>query len=169
MQIWVDADACPAEIKELIFRMSQRRSIPACLVANRQMYTPPSSRVTLVCVPTEPDAADHYIVQHVTPNDIVITADIPLAAAAVDRRAQVIGPRGEVFTAENIQERLAVRNLMQDLRSSGLVQGGPAPLKTQDRQKFADALDRALTKGERANQQAPLTRRDDEPGEDNTQ
>jgi uncharacterized protein len=151
VQIWVDADACPADIKALIFRMSQRRSVPACLVANRQMYTPPSSRVTLVCVPKEPDAADHHIVQNVSPNDIVITADIPLAAASVDKQAQVISPRGEVFTAENVNERLAVRNLMQDLRSSGLVQGGPAPLRAQDRQKFADALDRALTRGERAN------------------
>ena len=150
MQIWVDADACPAEIKALIFRMSQRRRVPACLVANRPMYIPTPSQVTLVCVPKEPDAADHYIIRHVTPNDIVITADIPLAAAAVDKHAQVIGPRGEVFTAKNVHERLAVRNLMQDLRSSGLVQGGPAPLKAQDRQKFADALDRALTKGTRA-------------------
>ncbi|ETX08869.1 MAG: hypothetical protein ETSY2_02825 [Candidatus Entotheonella gemina] len=150
VQIWVDADACPAEIKDLIFRVSQRRRLPAYLVANRQMYTPPSSQVKLVCVPKEPDAADHYIVRHVTPNDIVITADIPLAAASVDKSAQVISPRGEVFTAENVHERLAVRNLMQDLRSSGLVQGGPAPLKAQDRQKFADALDRAITKGEQA-------------------
>ncbi len=149
MQIWVDADACPAAIKELIFRMSQRRGVPACLVANRQMYTPPSSQVTLVCVPKEPDAADHYIVQRVAPNDIVITADIPLAAAAVDQQAHVIGPRGEVFTAENVNERLAVRNLMQGLRDSGVVQGGPPPLNAQDRQKFATALDRALTQAER--------------------
>lgn len=119
------------------------------------MYIPPSSYVTLVCVPKEPDAADHYIVRHVASNDIVITADIPLAAAAVAKHAHVIGPRGEVFTAENIHERLAVRNLMQDLRSDGLIQGGPAPLTAQDRQKFADALDRTLTKGERAKRQAP--------------
>ncbi len=149
MQIWVDADACPADIKELIFRMSQRRGIPTCLVANRSMYTPPSSQVTLVCVPKEPDAADHYIVQHTAPNDIVITADIPLAAAAVDKHAYVIGPRGEVFTTENINERLAVRNLMQGLRDTGLAQGGPPPLNAQDRQKFATALDRALTQAER--------------------
>ncbi len=121
------------------------------------MYTPPSSRVTLVCVSKEPDAADHYIVRHVTPNDIVITADIPLAAASVDKQAHVISPRGEVFTAENVHERLAVRNLMQDLRSSGLVQGGPAPLKSQDRQRFADALDRTLTKSERATRIANAT------------
>ena len=153
MQIWVDADACPADIKDLIFRMSQRRRVPACLVANRPMYTPPSSQITLVCVPKEPDAADHYIVRHVTANDIVITADIPLAAASVGKHAQVIGPRGEVFTAANVHERLAVRNLMQDLRTRGLVQGGPAPLKAQDRQKFADALDRALTKNTQAKRQ----------------
>lgn len=150
MQIWVDADACPAAIKELIFRMSQRRGIPACLVANRPMYTPPSSLVTLVSVPKEPDAADHYIVQHMAANDIVITADIPLAAVAVEKQAHVISPRGEVFTAENVNERLAVRNLMQGLRDSGVVQGGPAPLNAQDRQKFATALDRALTQAERA-------------------
>jgi len=150
VQVWVDADACPAEVKDLIFRMSQRRQVPTCLVANRQMYIPSSAPVTLVCVPKEPDAADHYIVRRVVPNDIVITADIPLAAACVNQQAQVISPRGEVFTAANVHERLAVRNLMQDLRDIGLVQGGPAPFKPQDRQKFADALDRALTQGERA-------------------
>ena len=148
-QIWVDADACPVEIKTLIFRMSQRLQAPVCLVANRPMHIPTSSQATLVRVPKEPDAADHYIVQRVVPRDIVITADIPLAAACVDRQARVISPRGEVFTAANIHERLAVRNLMHDLRASGMELGGPAPFKPQDRQKFAEALNRALTQSER--------------------
>lgn len=146
MPIWVDADACPADIKDLVFRASRRLTMPVYLVSNRDMYVPPSSLVRLVRVPKDIDAADHYIVQHVAPNDVVITADIPLAAAVVNKDAAAINPRGEVYTPENIAERLAVRNLMQELRSSGAVQGGPAPLGAADRQKFANALDRTLTK-----------------------
>jgi uncharacterized protein YaiI (UPF0178 family) len=146
MHIWVDADACPAEIKDLVFRVSRRLAIPVYLVANRAMYVPASSLVTLVRVPKEVDAADHYIVDHVAPHDLVITADIPLAAAVVHKHVMAINPRGEVYTPENIPERLARRNLMQDLRTTGLVQGGPAPLSAADRQKFANALDRSLTK-----------------------
>jgi uncharacterized protein YaiI (UPF0178 family) len=146
MHIWVDADACPAEIKDLVFRVSRRLSLPVYLVANRPMYVPASSLVTLVRVSKEVDAADQYIIDHVAPNDVVITADIPLAAAVVDRHAMAITPRGEVYTPENIPERLAVRNLMQELRTTGLVQGGPAPLRPAERQKFANALDRSLTK-----------------------
>lgn len=144
-RIWIDADACPSAIKELVFRTSRRRHIPVCLVANRAMYLPPSSLVTLVRVASEPDEADHYIVQHVAPHDLVITADIPLAAAVVDKQALAISPRGEVYTAANVQERLAVRNLMQQLRSGGLVLGGPATLSAADCQQFAAALDRSLT------------------------
>ena len=146
MHIWVDADACPAEIKDLVFRVSRRLSLPVYLVANRPMYVPASSLVTLVRVSKEVDAADQYIIDHVAPNDVVITADIPLAAAVVDRHAMAITPRGEVYTPENIPERLAVRNLMQELRTTGMVQGGPAPLSAAERQKFANALERSLTK-----------------------
>jgi uncharacterized protein YaiI (UPF0178 family) len=146
MQIWIDADACPADVKDLVFRASRRLTIPVSLVSNRDMYVPPSSLVTLVRVPKDIDAADQYIVQHLAPHDVVITADIPLAAAVVDKDAVAINPRGEVYTPENIAERLAMRNLMQDLRSSGVVQGGPAPLRATDSQKFANALDRSLTK-----------------------
>ena len=145
MRIWIDADACPGVIKQLIFRTSQRRNLAVCLVANREMYVPPSSLVTLVCVAQGLDEADHYIVQHVAPNDLVITADIPLAAAVVDKQALAINPRGEIYTADNVKERLAVRNLMQELRSSGVVQGGPAQFSAADHQKFAAALDRSLT------------------------
>jgi hypothetical protein len=146
MQIWIDADACPAAVKELVFRASRRLQLQVTLVANREMYTPNSQLVQLVRVAKEPDAADHYIAQHVEPKDLVITADIPLAAKVVDKQALAIDPRGEIYTDENVQDRLAMRNLMQDLRSNGLVQGGPAQLNDMDRQKFAAALDRSLTK-----------------------
>ena len=145
MRIWIDADACPGAIKTLVLRTSQRRQIPVCLVANRALDMPLSSLVTLVRVEKEPDAVDQYIVQHVAPHDLVITADLPLAAAVVDKQALAINPRGEIYTADNVHERLAVRNLMQHLRSGGLVLGGPAPLSAVDRQRFAAALDRALT------------------------
>ncbi len=146
MRIWIDADACPGDIKTLIFRTSRRRSLPVCLVANRPMYVPPSALITLIRVAQGPDEADHYIVQHVAPKDLVITADIPLAAAVVDKQALAIDPRGDIYSEENVRERLAARNLMQHLRSGGLVQGGPAQLSAADRQKFAAALDRCLTK-----------------------
>jgi uncharacterized protein YaiI (UPF0178 family) len=146
MHIWVDADACPAEIKDLVFRASRRLSLPVSLVANRAMYVPASSLVTLVRVSKEPDAADQYIIDQVAPNDVVITADIPLAAAVVARHAMAISPRGEVYTPENIPERLAMRHLMQELRTTGVVQGGPAALSPAEVQKFANALDRSLTK-----------------------
>ena len=144
-RIWVDADACPGAIKELIFRMSRRRQVPVCLVANRPMYLPPASLVSLVRVAPEPDEVDRYIVEHVAPHDLVITADVPLAAAVVDKQALAISPRGEIYTAANAQERLAVRNLMQQLRSDGLVGGGPSALSAVDCQRFAAALDRSLT------------------------
>ncbi len=146
MHIWIDADACPAEIKDLVFRTSRRLNIPVALIANRSMYIPTSSLVTLVQVAQGPDEADRYILQHVTGHDLVITEDIPLAAAVVDKQAIVISPRGELYTEENVKERLAVRNLMQELRASGHVQGGPAQLSPVDRQKFAATLDRSLTK-----------------------
>jgi uncharacterized protein YaiI (UPF0178 family) len=146
MHIWVDADACPADVKDLVFRASRRLSLPVKLVSNRTMYVPPAALVTLVLVAKEVDAADQYIVQHVAPHDLVITADIPLAASVIAKHAVALDPRGEVYTPENISERLAVRNLMQELRTTGMVQGGPAPLSTTDRQKFADALHRSLTR-----------------------
>jgi uncharacterized protein YaiI (UPF0178 family) len=146
VNIWIDADACPAAIKELVFRASRRLTIPVYLVANRAMYVPASSLVTLVRVSQEIDAADQYIVDHMVPHDLIITADIPLAAAVVDKHAVAINPRGEVYTEKNVKERLATRNLLQELRAGGMVQGGPAQLSAVDRQRFAAALDRCLTK-----------------------
>jgi uncharacterized protein YaiI (UPF0178 family) len=146
MRIWIDADACPGEIKTFIFRTARRRNLEVCVVANRHLYVPSSPLVTLVRVGGGPDEADRYITQHVAPNDLVITADIPLAAAVVDRQAMAINPRGDIYSEENVNERLAVRNLMQQLRSAGVIQGGPAQLRATDRQKFAEALDRTLTR-----------------------
>lgn len=145
MQIWIDADACPSPVKDLVFRASRRLKLPVRLVANRRMYIPPSSLVTFIQVEQGPDASDDYITAHVVPNDLVITADIPLAAAIVQKAAMAIDPRGEIYTEENVQERLAVRNLMEELRSTGVVQGGPRALHAVDQQKFADSLDRTLT------------------------
>jgi len=144
-RIWIDADACPGAIKELVLRMARRRHIPVCLVANRGLYAPPSPLVTVIRVAPEPDEVDRYIAAHVAPADLVITADIPLAAAVVAKQAFAINPRGEVYTSANVQERLAVRNLLQQLRTDGVVQGGPAALSAADCQQFAAALDRSLT------------------------
>ena len=146
LKIWIDADACPGVVKQLVFRASKRLHIPVCLVANRDMYVPQSSLITTVRVAQGFDKTDNYIVQEVAPDDLVITADLPLAAEIVGQGAIAINPRGEVYTVENIGERLAVRNLLQELRSSGVVRGGPAPLGAADRQKFAAALDRLLAK-----------------------
>lgn len=146
MKIWIDADACPGVIKQLVFRASARWQIPVCLVANRPMTVPPSPLITAVCVASGLDEADTYIAQAVTPADLVITADLPLAAAVVNKGAAAINPRGELYSEANIGARLALRNLMQDLRSRGLVQGGPAPLGETDRQKFAAAFNTLLTK-----------------------
>ena len=146
MRIWIDADACPGAIKDLVLRASRRRQLPVCLVANRALYVPPSALVTQVRVAPEPDAVDQHIAQHVAAHDLVITADIPLAAAVVDHGALAISPRGEIYTADNVQERLAVRNLLQHLRAGGLVLGGPPQLSAADCQKFAAALDRSLTR-----------------------
>jgi uncharacterized protein YaiI (UPF0178 family) len=125
--------------------MSRRRQVPVYLVANRPIHLPPASLATLVRVAPEPDEVDRYIIAQVAAYDLVITADIPLAAAVVDKQALAISPRGEIYTAANVQERLAMRNLMQQLRSDGLVLGGPSALSAADCQRFAAALDRSLT------------------------
>lgn len=146
MKIWIDADACPGVIRHLVFRASARLHIPVCLVANRPLSIPPSPLITAVCVARELDEADAYIVHEVARDDLVITADLPLAAAVVKKGAMALNPRGELYSEENIGTRLAVRNLLHDLRAQGLVQGGPAPLGVADRQKFAAALNTLLTR-----------------------
>jgi uncharacterized protein YaiI (UPF0178 family) len=145
MRIWIDADACPNAAKELVFRASARLRVPVSLVANRPLAVPPVPLASLVQVPPGSDAADAYIVGHVEAGDIVITADIPLAAQVVARGAAALDPRGEVHTADTIGERLAVRNLMEELRWAGAATGGPAAYSAVDRRRFAQALNRLMS------------------------
>ncbi|MFA7593278.1 MAG: YaiI/YqxD family protein [Thiohalobacteraceae bacterium] len=146
MHIWVDADACPAVIKEILFRAAVRTQVPVTLVANQPLRTPPSPFIKSMQVAAGFDVADNRIVELAQPGDLVITADIPLAAAAIDKGAIALNPRGTLYTEENIRETLSLRNFMADLRSSGVETGGPASLNQGDRQAFANQLDRLLAK-----------------------
>ena len=145
MQIWVDADACPGEVKELLFRAAKRTKTKVTLVANRAMRTPRSEFVDSLLVPAGMNVADRRIVERVQPGDLVITADIPLAAQVVAKGGQALDPRGELYTEANVGERLAVRNLLDELRGGGQITGGPANFTAKDRQAFANQLDRWLT------------------------
>jgi len=146
MRIWVDADACPRAIKEILYRAADRRKIPVTLVANRQLHAPRSPYVQVLRVAQGFDVADHRIVQDLHPGDLVITADIPLAAAVIAKGGLALGPRGERFTEDNIHDRLALRNLLDHLRSTGTDTGGPEALSASDRQAFANGLDRILSR-----------------------
>jgi len=146
MHIWVDADACPKVIKEILFRAAERVQLPMTLVANKPLQTPPSHFINSIRVDGGFDVADNYIVQHLQPGDLVITADIPLAAEAIEKDAYALNPRGTFYTRDNIKERLAMRDLMDELRGSGIQTGGPKALKHADRQAFANQLDRFLTR-----------------------
>ncbi|MBB6093882.1 hypothetical protein HNQ60_002763 [Povalibacter uvarum] len=146
MKIWVDADACPGVIKEILFRAAERTRISTTLVANQPMRIPPSPYIRFTQVAAGFDVADKYIAEQLSTNDLVITADIPLAAAAIDKGAHALNPRGELYTKDNIRERLSMRNFMDELRGSGVVTGGPAPLGPRDREAFANSLDRLLRK-----------------------
>ena len=145
MQIWVDADACPGEIKELLFRAAKRTNTKVILVANQPMRTPRSEFIDSLLVPAGMNVADRRIVELVEPGDLVITADIPLAADIVAKGAQALNPRGELYTDANVGERLAVRNLLDEMRGGGQITGGPANFTAKDRQAFANQLDRWLT------------------------
>jgi len=146
MKIWVDADACPNVVKEILFRAAERLGVTTVLVANQMLRTPPSAFISAVQVPAGFDVADNYIVQKSVPGDLVITADIPLASEVLDKGAHALNPRGEFYTPENIRQRLNMRDFMDQLRSSGIDTGGPAKLTQQDRQQFANQLDRFLAK-----------------------
>ena len=146
MKIWIDADACPRVIKEIVFRASERLQVPVCLVANKDLSKAHARLVTSVLVAEGFDVADDYIALHAAPDDLVITADIPLAARVVARGGVALDPRGELYTEENVGERLSMRDLMQELRMEGVVHGGPAQLGLTDRKRFASALDRLLTR-----------------------
>ena len=144
MQIWVDADACPRVIKDILFRAAQRVSIPLTLVANRPLRVPSSPFIKTLVVGAGFDVADKRIVAELENGDLVITADIPLAAAVIDRGGLVLDPRGELLNCDNIHERLTVRNLLDELRGSGIETGGPAAFNPADRHAFARQLDRLL-------------------------
>jgi uncharacterized protein YaiI (UPF0178 family) len=146
VKIWVDADACPQVIKEILFRAAERTQVLTTLVANMPLRTPPSAFIRTVRVGKGFDVADHRIVREMEPGDLVITADIPLAAEVITRGGHAIDPRGELYSEDNVRERLAIRNLMQELRSTGDILGGPAPFGPADRQRFANQLDRFLTR-----------------------
>lgn len=144
MAIWVDADACPNVVKEILFRAAQRTKIMLTLVANQPISTPPSPYIKSIQVASGFDVADNYIAQEVAVGDLVITADIPLAAEVVEKDAIALNPRGEKYTKENIKQRLTMRNFMEEMRGAGQATGGPPPLNQQDRQAFANALDRYI-------------------------
>ena len=144
MQIWVDADACPAAIKEILYRAADRARVPVTLVSNMALRVPPSPYIRTLRVAKGFDVADRRIAELVQPGDLVVTADIPLAAEVVRRTAQALNPRGELYTADNVHEHLAVRNLMDSLRAGGENLGGPAALNQSDRHAFANQLDRFL-------------------------
>lgn len=145
MKIWVDADACPSGIKEIIFKAAERLKIETCLVANQPLKRPPSQYISFVLVSKGFDIADTYIVQNLAENDLVITADIPLADLVVKNGAIAINPRGELYNEGNITERLSIRNFTQILREGGLIQGGPSQFSAIDKQKFAATFDKQIT------------------------
>lgn len=147
MKILVDADACPKPIKEILFRAATKRSLDTLLVANQYIAVPPSPFIKSIQVLKGFDVADNEIVQRAEPGDLVITADIPLAAEVITKGAFALNPRGEFYTTENVRQRLNMRDFMETLRSSGIQSGGPPPLNQQDRQQFANALDRFLVRG----------------------
>lgn len=146
MQVLVDADACPAVIKDILFRAARRAEVCVTLVANQYLRTPPSPFIKALQVPAGFDVADARIVELVTDGDLVITADIPLAAAVLDKRAYALDPRGNWFSRENIEERLTMRAVMDQLRSTGVDTGGPAPYSARDSRAFAGQLDRFLAR-----------------------
>ncbi len=144
MQIWVDADACPNVIKEILFRAAERVQTSLILVANKTLRIPVSSYISSIRVGAGLDVADNAIVKEMESGDLVITADIPLASEVIGKGGYALNPRGEFYSKENIEERLTLRNFMDELRGSGVNTGGPATLNQKDRQAFANQLDRFL-------------------------
>jgi len=149
MKIWVDADACPNAIKEILFRAAERSGTALTLVANHEIRVKPSRLIGFLRVESGFDAADSEIVRRLEPGDLVVTADIPLAAEIIDNEGQALSPRGELFTRDNISARLTMRDLMESLRSSGVDTGGQAALNHADRKAFADQLDKILARNDR--------------------
>jgi uncharacterized protein YaiI (UPF0178 family) len=150
MRIWVDADACPGAIKDIVTRAAMRVGIELVLVANQPLRVPASRHVRTVQVPRGFDEADRRIAAELRPGDLVVTADIPLAAEVVRKGALALNPNGELYTEENVRERLAMRNLMDQLRSNGMIAGGPPPPGKKERERFANQLDKLLARAARA-------------------
>jgi len=146
MRIWVDADACPKVIKEILFRAAERVSMSLTLVANMKLQHPKSRYIDSVQVAAGADVADAYIVDHAEPGDLAITADIPLAAAMIEKGGYALNPRGEMYTVENVRSALSMRDFMEKLRGDGVMTGGPAAFSQADRQAFSNQLDRFLTR-----------------------
>lgn len=146
MKIWIDADACPGTIRDILFRASQRTGIALTLVANQPLRTPPMPQITSLQVSAGYDEADNEIVRRLDAGDLVITADIPLAAEVIEKGGQALNPRGELYTRNNIRARLNMRDFLETMRSSGVQTGGPAALNAADRREFANQLDRWLAK-----------------------
>jgi len=146
MQIWVDGDACPVEVKELLYRAAVRVKVKLTLVANQTIRIPKSEYLSLLTVPSGLNVADKQIVELLQPGDLVVTGDIPLAAHVVQKGGIALDPRGDILDDANIGERITMRNLMDELRGSDLVTGGPAPFGPKDKQAFANQLDRILAK-----------------------
>ncbi|MDA0823621.1 MAG: YaiI/YqxD family protein [Proteobacteria bacterium] len=145
MKIWVDADACPVAIKEILFRAARRTTIHVCLVANHFLSVPASPYISFIKVSKGFDVADNEIVKQVLADDLVVTADIPLAAEVIEKGACALNPRGELYTQDNIKDRLTMRDFMDNLRGSGIDTGGPPALSANDRMMFANALDKYIT------------------------
>lgn len=146
MQIWVDADACPKAIKDILFRAAERTRITVTLIANQSLATPPSRYIKMLRVQSGFDVADNEIVKQLNIGDLVITGDIPLANAIIDKGGHVLNPRGELYSHDNIKERLNMRDFMETLRTSGINTGGPAALNGRDIQAFANQLDKLLAR-----------------------
>ena len=150
MKIWVDADACPVVVKEILFRAAQRTGLELTLVANQYLKVPLSKNITMLQVGAGFDVADDEIVKRCNPGDLIITADIPLAAEVLEKGADALNPRGERYSTDTIKAKLNMRDFMDTLRSSGINTGGPPPLNQSDRQAFANQLDRWLAKQKRS-------------------
>lgn len=146
MKVWVDADACPVVIKEILFRAAERTGVQITLVANQQVQIPVSKNINFIQVAQGFDVADNEIVARLNKGDLVITADIPLAADVIEKGSHALNPRGEMYDVNNIKARLSMRDFMETMRASGVNTGGPPPLSKSDRQAFANQLDKYLTK-----------------------
>lgn len=146
MKVWIDADACPRDVKEIVFRASRKRRFPVTLVANKLQATPKLAWITSVQVAHGLDVADDYIVQHAQPGDLVVTQDVPLAAELVAKEVDALSVRGELWTEANVGERLSVRDMMTEARAMGMTTGGPPPFDAKAKQQFANAFDRWLSR-----------------------